>query len=281
VSLKDINWNLSYETTENEYELLEKFYVPALQQAVKYYRIAGYFTSSSLIMASKGIEGLIHNGGKMYLLVSPQMTEEDFEVISKHGKLSENSNIFIDLMNDFSMPDERLQALGWLLDIGRLEIKVVVRNKSQNSIFHEKIGVLFDKEGNIDPVFLHKSEYLAESGETGLRAHSRDRDMRGVVGESQRVFVIRAETHRRAERGDETVTGRGGIRDMLAGDAGTVDRTVPVREDRSLRAARDDDVADPAVKQDLRGARRVFGGHDGDPRHILGFVFVGRDIRRP
>lgn len=149
MSLKDINWNLSYETTENEYELLENFYVPALQHSVKYYRIAGYFTSSSLIMASKGIEGLIHNGGKMYLLVSPQMTVEDFEVISKHGKLSEDSDMFKSLMNDFSMPDERLQALGWLLDIGRLEIKVVVRNKSHNSIFHEKIGILFDKEGNI------------------------------------------------------------------------------------------------------------------------------------
>lgn len=149
MSLKDINWNLSYETTENEYELLEEFYIPALQQAVKYYRITGYFTSSSLIMASKGIEGLIHNGGKMSLLVSPQITEEDFEVISKHGKLSEDSDMFKELMNDLSMPNERLQALGWLLDIGRLEIKIVVRNKSKNSIFHEKIGILFDKEGNI------------------------------------------------------------------------------------------------------------------------------------
>lgn len=149
MSLKDIDWNLSYESSENEYELLEKFYVPALQQAVKYYRIAGYFTSSSLIMASKGIEGLVHNNGKMYLLISPQMTSEDFEIISKHGKLTEDSEIFKDVMNDLAMPDERLQALGWLLDIGRLEIKVAVRNKSQNSIFHEKIGILFDKDGNV------------------------------------------------------------------------------------------------------------------------------------
>ena len=149
MSLKDINWNLSYETTENEYELLEKFYISALQQAVKYYRIAGFFSSSSLIMASKGIEGLIHNGGKMYLLVSPQLSAEDFDIISKYGKVSEDSDMFKELMTDLSLPDERLQALGWLLDIGRLEIKIVVRNKSQNSIFHEKIGVLFDKEGNI------------------------------------------------------------------------------------------------------------------------------------
>lgn len=149
MSLKDIQWNLSYETTENEYELLEDFYVPALQQAIKYYRITGFFTSSSLIMAAKGIEGLIQNGGKMYLLVSPQLSEEDWKIISEHGKISEKSTVFAELMNDLAMPDERLQALGWLLDIGRLEIKIVVRNKSQNSIFHEKIGILFDKEGNV------------------------------------------------------------------------------------------------------------------------------------
>lgn len=147
MSLKDINLQPSYETTESKDQLLESFYIPVLQEANKYYRIAGFFSSSSLVVASKGIEGLIHNGGKMYLLVSPELSEEDYNTIIEHGSIPTESHLFDELKFD-QVPNENIQALAWLLDAGKLEIKIVVGKRTRNSLFHQKIGVVFDSAGN-------------------------------------------------------------------------------------------------------------------------------------
>lgn len=147
MSLKDIDLQPSYETTESKNELLETFYIPVLQESRKYYRVAGFFSSSALTVAAKGIEGLINNNGKMYLLVSPELSEEDYNTIKQHGAITEHSHIFDQLKKD-SMPDEHIQALAWLLDENRLEIKIVVGKRTRNSLFHQKIGVVFDNENN-------------------------------------------------------------------------------------------------------------------------------------
>ena len=94
MSLRDINISTNYETTEDSRRLVDEFYIPVLDQAVKYYRIAGFFSSSSLAIAAKGIEGLVNNGGKMYLLISPELSDEDFQVIQEHGKITEDISIF-------------------------------------------------------------------------------------------------------------------------------------------------------------------------------------------
>ena len=140
MSLKDIELQPSYETTESKDQLLENFYIPVLQETNKYYRIAGFFSSSALVVASKGIEGLIHNGGKMYLLISPELSEEDFDTIKAHGVISAENHIFDDLKLDTEIPSENIQALAWLLDTGKLEIKIVVGKRTRNSLFHQKIG---------------------------------------------------------------------------------------------------------------------------------------------
>ncbi len=148
MSLHDIELKPSYETTESKDQLLENFYIPVLQEAKKYYRIAGFFSSSALVIASKGIEGLIHNGGKMYLLVSPELSEEDFETIKEHGCIPAESHVF-DNFELGDMPNEHIQALAWLLDIGKLEIKIVIGKRTRSSLFHQKIGIIYDNEGNI------------------------------------------------------------------------------------------------------------------------------------
>ena len=148
MSFRDLSIATSYETTEHPTELVDCFYIPVLEQAVKYYRIAGFFSSSSLAIVAKGIEGLVNNGGKMFLLVSPELSDEDYRVIKEHGKFIESSPIFSDLNLDSAI-SENVQALAWLLDCGRLEIKIVVPKKTQKSLFHQKVGIVFDSEGNI------------------------------------------------------------------------------------------------------------------------------------
>lgn len=148
MSLKDLNISTNYETIASNTYLVDEFYNPVLEQATKYYRIAGFFSSSALAIAAKGIEGLINNDGKMYLLISPELSEEDYRIICEHHKVTDDLRMFA----DFTIPtivNENLQALAWLLDSGKLEIKIVVGKKTKNSLFHQKVGVVFDAYENI------------------------------------------------------------------------------------------------------------------------------------
>lgn len=148
MSYKDLDIKKSYETSGDKNQLLKEFYIPFLNETLEYRRIAGYFSSSSLIVASKGIEGLLRNNGKMKLLISPELTEQDFEIIKLNNSLNENLKMFENFdINEFPANDN-LEALSWMLKNGRLEIKIVVDKNSGSSIFHQKIGIGFDKDGN-------------------------------------------------------------------------------------------------------------------------------------
>lgn len=148
MSLKELQLRSSYETEEDRQHLLDNFYIPVLEQAVKYYRIAGFFSSTALAIAAKGIEGLIKNNGKMYLLISPVLSQADFDTIKEHGTIPDQADMFSDLELDSAI-DENIQALAWLLDAGRLEIKIVIPTKNRDSIFHQKVGIIFDNENNV------------------------------------------------------------------------------------------------------------------------------------
>lgn len=63
-------------TIKTEYRSLidnvvQKFYVPLLKEAVSYKRAVGFFSSSSLIEISKGIADLASRGGRIQIVASP------------------------------------------------------------------------------------------------------------------------------------------------------------------------------------------------------------------
>ena len=148
---KELNINISYETSNNRNQLLDDFYIPMLEQTKQYFRIAGFFSSSSLAVAAKGIEGLINNGGYMRLLISPRLSEQDATVIKEAGQeqLPESLSLFQEIdFKDFCKFDN-LQALSWMLANRRLEIKLVVNKHSADSLFHQKIGIGYDENGDL------------------------------------------------------------------------------------------------------------------------------------
>lgn len=144
MSLRDLNIEKCYETTGNKASLVDDFYNPVLNESKLYLRIAGFFSSTSLSIVSKGIQGLYNNGGKMKLLISPELSESDYSVIKERQYLKDTDSIFKDFYLDDSVINEHLKLFAWMLDNNMIEIKVVVDKNSKNSLFHQKVGIFFD-----------------------------------------------------------------------------------------------------------------------------------------
>ena len=156
MSFKDIDIAYSYETGHDD--PVNEFYVPVLSQAISYDRIAGYFKSSSLAIAARGIAGLIRNNGKMRVIACPQFDKEDVSVIKNviddpDEYISKQLEEELEHIED-NFQHDHLRALGWMLANGYLEIKIALVKKNDtdsidyNSLFHQKIGIMRDREHN-------------------------------------------------------------------------------------------------------------------------------------
>lgn len=141
----------SYKT--NKHDVVKEFYIPVLKQSVLYKRAVGFFSSTALVELSKGIAGLIKNGGKIKFIVSPLLSEEDIAAI-KRG-YDERNIVERALLREFREPQnssdsERLNWLAHLIASGAMEIKVAFTPPSKTTgMYHEKIGLLYDVEGNM------------------------------------------------------------------------------------------------------------------------------------
>jgi len=134
--------------------VVRDFYTPILAQSVSYKRAVGFFSSSALIELTQGIGGLIDNGGKIELIASPKLSEEDIVAIDD-GFDRRNQIIEECLLRELHEPkgkfdEARLNLLSNLIAVGRLEIKIAfLENDSHIGMFHEKMGLMYDEENNI------------------------------------------------------------------------------------------------------------------------------------
>ena len=63
MNFKDIPLKYTYESDKDD--LVWDFYIPMLSNAKRYDRISGFFSSTSLALAARGLAGLIERGGTM------------------------------------------------------------------------------------------------------------------------------------------------------------------------------------------------------------------------
>lgn len=150
MSFLDINIKKSYRTPDN---IVGDFYIPLLSRAKSYDRAVGFFSSSILIELSRGLIKLIKNGGKMRLITSPNLSAEDIEAIN-NGYASRDEiikKVETAIMDEWKEPknyieEERLNFLSHLIEEGYLDIKIAF--KKPIGLYHEKIGIITDEEGN-------------------------------------------------------------------------------------------------------------------------------------
>lgn len=153
-ALSELNLRLSYRTGRDD--LVRDFFNPCLESSVLYRRAAGYFTSSGLALAARGVASLAARQGKMKLVVSPHLEPADVEALSAASENPLSALRAITARNLADIEDalikDRLNALAWLAASGLLEIKLALRIDAKGSItrgiFHEKAGIFSDDKGN-------------------------------------------------------------------------------------------------------------------------------------
>lgn len=160
-NFRNIPLKLSYDSGLDD--ILWDFYIPVLSMSKTYDRIAGFFSSSSLALSARGLEDFISNGGKMRLVTCPQLSKNDVDMLEKTTKnidqlLTDN---FIKDYSEIESQFQRdhVQALGWMIANGKLEIKIAVIRRNgricdkdqieQIGIMHQKVGILYDNTGQI------------------------------------------------------------------------------------------------------------------------------------
>jgi hypothetical protein len=161
MGLKNIDIKKNYDSADDNIET--EFYEKVLSESKYYYRLTGFFSSNSFGVSPLGLINFIANDGKMRIITSPRLNQNDIEILNQHKegyieliqkKMLEEIVLTEEIVNN------NLFAFGWLLSTGRLEMKIAfVKNENgdylyeddidDNSIFHIKTGILRDKENNV------------------------------------------------------------------------------------------------------------------------------------
>lgn len=134
--------------------VVQDFYIPLLREAVTYKRAVGFFSSTALVEISKGIAEMASEGGRIQLVASPYLSDEDIEAI-KQGY--ENRDVIIEkaLLEQikeepsdyYSM--ERLNLLASLIADGIMDIQIAyTEDKNGLGMYHEKMGIIEDSLGD-------------------------------------------------------------------------------------------------------------------------------------
>lgn len=125
MSLIDLNIKSEYRSLIDN--VVDDFYVPVLKESVLYQRAVGFFSSSALIAISKGVEGLISNGGKIQIIASPRLSQEDIDEIRKGYEVRKvlERALLRGIETHNSVEDtSRLSYIASLIANGVLDIKI-------------------------------------------------------------------------------------------------------------------------------------------------------------
>lgn len=150
MSLIDLNIKSEYRSLIDN--VVDDFYVPVLKESVLYQRAVGFFSSSALIAISKGVEGLISNGGKIQIIASPRLSQEDIDEIRKGYEVRKvlERALLRGIETHNSVEDtSRLSYIASLIANGVLDIKIAfLSTNNEIAMYHEKMGIMNDIEGN-------------------------------------------------------------------------------------------------------------------------------------
>lgn len=150
----------TYLTSYNkaEHDIADMFYLPCMRDSIYYDRISGYFGSTIYIIAWDALRDFIENNGKMRLICSPYVSDEDASALA-NGYSAKNDELLAESLakevqalfdNPFLTAPAKLLAYMISKEIIDIKIAVSTGNESPNAtrLFHDKVGIFADADGN-------------------------------------------------------------------------------------------------------------------------------------
>lgn len=148
-SLQSSNIKSTYRTGKDD--LLKDFYIPVLSTAKYYDRAVGYFSTSLLAYALKGISSIVKNNGRMRLIIGHPLDDDEFEALKEGEQLKAISkSLIVELENliatsSTAIEKTRLELFTLLVATKKLKVKFAFKKQG---MYHEKIGIIKDSDGN-------------------------------------------------------------------------------------------------------------------------------------
>ena len=137
MALKNSSWKAVYESEfRTNRTLMETFYRPFLNEVIRYDRLAGYLSLRSLAHALEGVDSLLETDGTVRVIAGADLQKR------------EKGAMFPDADEPLEpWVESQLTIIATLLDRGDLQIKVG-DPKGGDGLFHPKLGIGVDREGN-------------------------------------------------------------------------------------------------------------------------------------
>lgn len=154
MSLKDLDKVLPTNLSTGKSDPYKEIFIPCLKEANRFLMGSGFFDSGWIDLAKEGLVEFVKNGGKMVLLTSVKVGEDEFESFQK-GEKAKTDKILENLLVKSAVETVKksgkewtLNYLAWMVSQNILDVHLLVHKTSANNIYHPKVSFWYDSEGN-------------------------------------------------------------------------------------------------------------------------------------
>lgn len=150
MSFKELTLNDGYSSSLDN--ILDDFYKPVIANSIYIKRAVGYFRSTVYMLMHQELIEFVKRGGKIQLICSVELSEEDIHTLKFATEDSANSCLDGLITKELKQIENDLkhtlhsQVLAGLIKIHALDLRIAVKT---NGIFHDKRGLLFDAQGDV------------------------------------------------------------------------------------------------------------------------------------
>ena len=144
--------------------LAESILIPCFAASNQVDSMMGFFSSEALASLAPGLATFIDGSdGCIRMIISPLLRQEDQTAIEEAVNPSKASSIAFELLSDLIdttdlIEQHTLKCLTWLLQTGRVEIKIALM---RNALFHPKVWLFQDSD---DTIVVHGSSNMTHAG---------------------------------------------------------------------------------------------------------------------
>lgn len=141
----------------SEYDLIDELYLPCLKWADRFDRGVGFFTTGWITYNVTGLSNFASRGGKMRLITSPILSNEDTDaIINSEGNNGEAFKrleaALIDNVRvlEAEMKADVSNAFSWMIYDGIIDLRFAIPcEKLEDGGFHDKFGIFYKGEDRI------------------------------------------------------------------------------------------------------------------------------------